>query len=155
MSHVDESAEMSHVDESAEMSHVDEGASGGARPGVEPHAAAATAVSAGAGVTGEGAGEFSVARVGKHFSGFATRVAGDAPEYMAAVLRCVTSKLLQGAGEAARDGEAARIEPRHIWQAVQHDGELASLAPDHLHAKECAPIVGSSAGHGEPSGERV
>ena len=99
--------------------------------------------------------DFSVARVGKHFSGFASRVAGDAPEYMAAVLRCVTSKLLQGAGEAAREGEAARIEPRHIWQAVQHDGELASLAADHMQADEChAPVDGASAGRGEPSDDQ-
>ena len=46
-------------------------------------------------------------------------VASDANDYMAAVLQCVASRLLQSAGDAAAASEAGRIEPQHVWQAQQ------------------------------------
>ena len=73
------------------------------------------------------AAAFGAAAVQQHIQEYAASVEGDVPQYMAAVLQCVASKLLQCAGDAAREGDAARIEPQHIWRAVRRDGELSRL----------------------------
>lgn len=58
---------------------------------------------------------------------YAPRITGEAPEYMAAVLQCIASKLLSEAGAAARESEQGRIEPQHIGRAVREHGELSHL----------------------------
>ena len=78
------------------------------------------------GEVGEAAGEqqpsaaaFGAPRIRSHIGGYAPVVASDANDYMAAVLQCVASRLLQSAGDAAAASEAGRIEPQHVWQAQQ------------------------------------
>ena len=67
------------------------------------------------------------AHVSRVTSAVAPSVASDAPQYMAAVLQVVAAQMLQRAGDAARDGQSARIEPHHIRVAVRGDDDLARL----------------------------
>ena len=59
--------------------------------------------------------------------GFAKRVGGGAPVYLASVLEYLTAELLELAGNAAKDNKRLRIVPRHVMLAVRNDDELAQL----------------------------
>jgi histone H2A len=59
--------------------------------------------------------------------GFAKRVGGGAPVYLAAVLEYLCAEILELAGNAARDNKKSRIVPRHIQMAVRSDEELNKL----------------------------
>ncbi len=59
--------------------------------------------------------------------GFAKRIGGGAPVYLASVLEYLTAELLELAGNAAKDNKRLRIVPRHVMLAVRNDDELAQL----------------------------
>ena len=98
------------------------------RPPAEAEAAAEAGPSTGSAVEGgSSSGPFPTARVREHIRSYAPEVAAGAPEYMAAVLQCVTAEVLQRAGDAARGGATGTITPHHIRQAVRADSELTKL----------------------------
>ena len=73
--------------------------------------------------------QFPVGRVARYLKkgGYAKRVGGGAPVYLAAVLEYLCAEILELAGNAARDNKKARIIPRHITLAVKNDEELNKL----------------------------
>ena len=70
--------------------------------------------------------QFPVGRLARHLKrgGYAKRVGGASPVYMAAVLEYVVAEVLELAGNAAKDNKKLRIIPRHIQLAVRNDDEL-------------------------------
>ena len=98
------------------------------RPAPATRAGASSVLGASEGTPSSSGGPFPTARVREHIRSFAPdEVVAGAPEYMAAVLECVTAELLQRAGDAARDGASGNINPRHIRQAVRANSDLAQL----------------------------
>src|SRR3954465_1995452 len=73
--------------------------------------------------------QFPVGRISRHLrkGGYAKRVGGGAPVYLAAVLEYLCAEILELAGNAARDNKKTRIVPRHIQMAVRSDEELNKL----------------------------
>ncbi|CAI9754689.1 unnamed protein product [Fraxinus pennsylvanica] len=55
------------------------------------------------------------------------RVGSGSPVYLCAVLEYIAAKLLELAGNGARDNKKNRIIPRHIQLAVRNDEELSKL----------------------------
>lgn len=73
--------------------------------------------------------QFPVGRLSRFLrkGGYAKRVGGGAPVYLAAVLEYLCAEILELAGNAARDNKKSRIVPRHIQMAVRSDEELNKL----------------------------
>ena len=73
--------------------------------------------------------QFPVGRMSRYMrqGGYAKRVGGGAPVYLASVLEYLTAELLELAGNAAKDNKRLRIVPRHVMLAVRNDDELAQL----------------------------
>eukprot|EP01083_Nonionella_stella_P129478 392892_1 len=73
--------------------------------------------------------QFPVGRIARYMKqgGYAQRIGGGAPVYVAAVLEYLTAEVLELAGNAARDNKKQRIIPRHINLAVRNDDELNNL----------------------------
>jgi len=59
--------------------------------------------------------------------GYAQRIGGGAPVYLASVLEYLCAELLELAGNAAKDNKKQRIVPRHVLLAIKNDDELSSL----------------------------
>jgi histone H2A len=70
--------------------------------------------------------QFPVGRLARYLKegGYASRISGSAPVYMAAVLEYIVAEVLELAGNAAKDNKRLRIVPRHIQLAVRNDDEL-------------------------------
>ena len=73
--------------------------------------------------------QFPVGRMARYLrrGGYAKRVGGGAPVYLASVLEYLTAELLELAGNAAKDNKKQRIVPRHIMLAARNDDELSNL----------------------------
>ncbi|KAI7741995.1 hypothetical protein M8C21_006843 [Ambrosia artemisiifolia] len=52
------------------------------------------------------------------------RIGTDAPIYLVVVLEYLATKILELAGNAARDNKKKRIIPRHVFLAIRNDDEL-------------------------------
>ena len=73
--------------------------------------------------------QFPVGRLARYLKegGYASRIGGAAPVYMAAVLEYIVAEVLELAGNAAKDNKKMRIIPRHIQLAVRNDDELSAF----------------------------
>ena len=73
--------------------------------------------------------QFPVGRLSRYLrkGGYAKRIGGGAPVYLAAVLEYLCAEILELAGNAARDNKKTRIVPRHVQMAVRSDEELNKL----------------------------
>ncbi len=73
--------------------------------------------------------QFPVGRMARYMrrGGYAKRIGGGAPVFLASVLEYLTAELLELAGNAAKDNKKQRIVPRHIMLAVKNDDELSTL----------------------------
>jgi len=73
--------------------------------------------------------QFPVGRVARYMrqGGFAQRIGGASPVYLAAVLEYLCAELLELGGNAAKDNNKQRIVPRHILLAIKNDDELGRL----------------------------
>ena len=73
--------------------------------------------------------QFPVGRIHRHLKNgnYAARIGAGAPVYLAAVLEYLAAEILELAGNAARDNNKKRINPRHIQLAVRQDDELNKL----------------------------
>ena len=56
--------------------------------------------------------------------------------YLAAVLKYMTTEVLELSGNAARDNQKSRISPRHIMLAVCNDEELAKYEGSAVAARD-------------------
>ncbi|XP_053925380.1 histone H2A-beta, sperm [Cuculus canorus] len=85
---------------------------------------------------------FPVSRVERHLrrGHFAKRFAANAPVYLAAVMQCVTHKLLDVAGEVAKKSNQRRISPSHLKMAVQKSSALKKLLQDSM-LRHCGRAV--------------
>uniref|UniRef100_A0A7E4W7H4 Histone H2A n=1 Tax=Panagrellus redivivus TaxID=6233 RepID=A0A7E4W7H4_PANRE len=72
---------------------------------------------------------FPVGRVHRQLreSGYARRITGDAPVYLAAVLEYICTEILDLAGNVTYDLKKARIKPDFVNLAVRNDAELDEL----------------------------
>ena len=70
--------------------------------------------------------QFPVGRVARYMrnGGYAERIGGGAPVFMAAVMEYLAAEVLELAGNAAKDHKKQRIVPRHIMMAIKSDQEL-------------------------------
>ncbi|CAD6204503.1 unnamed protein product [Miscanthus lutarioriparius] len=73
--------------------------------------------------------QFPVGRIARYLKmgKYAERMGGGAPVYLSVVLEYLAAKVLELAGNAARDNKKNRIVPRHIQLAVRNDEELSKL----------------------------
>ena len=58
---------------------------------------------------------------------FADRVRGGAPAYLAAVMEYMAHRILELAGNEAREDMKTRIVPRHLLVAINNDEELVRV----------------------------
>lgn len=58
---------------------------------------------------------------------YADRISSGSSVYLAAVLEYLTAEILELAGNAARDNNKVRINPRHLQLAIRNDEELNKL----------------------------
>lgn len=72
---------------------------------------------------------FPVGRIGRYLKKgqYAQRIGAAAPVYLAAVLEYLAAEILELAGNAARDFNRTRINPRHVMLAVGNDEELRKI----------------------------
>merc|ERR1712111_292008 len=75
--------------------------------------------------------QFPVGRIARYMraGGYAKRIGGGAPVYVAAVLEYLCAELVELSGNSAKDRKKFRIIPRNILIAIQKDEELKSLLP--------------------------
>ncbi|XP_054791591.1 histone H2A.1-like [Prosopis cineraria] len=73
--------------------------------------------------------QFPVARIARFMrrGRYSKRLGTGAPIYLAAVLEYLAAEVLELAGNAARDNNKQRINPRHVLLAVRNDDELGKL----------------------------
>ncbi|XP_070491424.1 histone H2A.1-like [Chironomus tepperi] len=70
-----------------------------------------------------------VARIQRHLKSgnYADRIGSGAAVYLTAVLEYLVAEVLELAGNAMKDGNKRRINPRHICLAIKNDVELNEL----------------------------
>ncbi|CAB4067606.1 H2A [Lepeophtheirus salmonis] len=58
---------------------------------------------------------------------YAESVGANTPVYLAAVMYCLTTEVLESVGNASCDNTNTRIIPRHLLLAIRNDEELKKL----------------------------